>query len=90
MDELMQKLEAAIESLAATLRTRAVAQPVAPDAIDAILATPPRAIGVARIRGTPEYQQALDAIADGRIAADGLHQALNLANLLLGLALKAV
>lgn len=60
-----------------------------PDAIDAELATPARAVGCARLRDTAEYRQAVQAIQDGTVAADGLHQLLNLVNLIVGLALKA-
>jgi hypothetical protein len=58
------------------------------DALDEILAQPPRVVGVLRLEQSPAYRQAMQDIVDGRIAVDAFRRGLELAGELLSLALK--
>ncbi len=58
------------------------------DALDEILAEPPRIVGVQRLDQSPAYRQAMQDIVDGRIQVDAFRRGLELASELLSLALK--
>jgi hypothetical protein len=58
------------------------------DALDDILADPPRIVGVQRLDLSPAYRQAMQDIVDGRIQVDAFRRGLELAGELLNMALK--
>jgi hypothetical protein len=58
------------------------------DALDEILAEPPRIVGVQRLDQSAAYRQAMQDIVDGRIQVDAFRRGLELAGELLNMVLK--